>query len=323
MALIFGENLPARMDVKTLSRRSKLMNAEGYHLIYNRPFVGTDVKRETPIPCFAGLCIAFLVYTRAARERFCPAVGNREFSIGYVYNHHTWGLFSTTWNDGRWNGYNEKDHNGFPANTYHYVYYYFKDDQTLHGRIDDIDLADDSQKRNVAKTHQLIYLGYTSEYHDALNLEVHWVLWNGVDNQRGDPSKSLIATLWTKSLSSFNTVKLTNDVFELRTGSVITVFGKYKKSSKGNNRYEIGVMVKNSQSDKQGWAWLSGHNDPNRLYVIIITITELGAYVQTYNGLAHVYSQNVHSNSKSIAQCELYNLQPEKIYVETMGQELP
>ncbi|KAK8775806.1 hypothetical protein V5799_030846 [Amblyomma americanum] len=141
------------------------MNAEGYHLIYNRPFVGTDVKRETPIPCFAGLCIAFLVYTRAARERFCPAVGNREFSIGYVYNHHTWGLFSTTWNDGRWNGYNEKDHNGFPANTYHYVYYYFKDDQTLH-------------------------------------------------------------------------VKLTNDVFELRTGSVITVFGKYKKSSKGNNRYE-------------------------------------------------------------------------------------
>lgn len=127
-------DLKTFMDMKTLDRRAKLMKQDGIHLTYSVPRPETDLQRATYIKPIPGLCIVFLVYQKFPNASFCGTVGGKKYTIGYVHDHPTWGLYSLTYNSAKnnWRGYNKKDYDGFKSGSqYHYVYIYFKDHNTM------------------------------------------------------------------------------------------------------------------------------------------------------------------------------------------------
>ncbi|XP_070395622.1 uncharacterized protein [Dermacentor albipictus] len=192
------------MSTEVLALRRDVWDAEGIHLIFNVPRPATGVVETAPLSPFAGLCVAFLIYLEKDKDQFCPMLGSlpHAYMIGWA-NKENWGLYSVTAvnKDGGhkgWLGHKDANHPGFAAG-YYYVYFYFKNSNTLNGWINNLELnSDDQHPYDVSKVSTNVAYGY-SGWHEALTLEAHWVVWGSAHNRGSSPSKSLKDQLFPKN----------------------------------------------------------------------------------------------------------------------------
>ncbi|XP_075553469.1 uncharacterized protein LOC142586095 [Dermacentor variabilis] len=150
-------------------------------------------------------------------------------------NRDNWGLYSVTAvnKDGGhkgWLGYKDPNHPGFTAG-YYYVYFYFKNSNTLNGWVNNKELnSDDQHPYDVSEVSTSVGYGYSS-WHDALTLETHWVVWGSAHNRGSSPSKSLKDQLFPKNDSGNISYRYAS-ALHVHTGAVITITGKYEKNPK-------------------------------------------------------------------------------------------
>ncbi|XP_072144959.1 uncharacterized protein [Dermacentor andersoni] len=199
------------MTTEVLALRREVWDTEGIHLIFNVPRQGAGVIETGPLRPFAGLCVAFLIYLEKDQDQFSPTLGRQPhaYMIGWG-NRDSWGLYSVTAvnkDSGHkgWLGYKDPQHPGLPAG-YYYVYFYFKNSNTLNGWVNNLNLKSDNQHPyDVSKVSTDVGYGRTG-WHDALTLETHWVVWGSAHNQGSSPSKSLKDQLFPKNDSGNETM---------------------------------------------------------------------------------------------------------------------
>lgn len=249
------EDLPP-MSTEILKLRLALMNAEGIHLTYNVPRSADGADRFGPIAPFAGLCIAVLIYLpkEITGSGFHVLIGSdpKHYVIGWNMDK-DWGLHSVTYAAGIGGGYEGKrikTVKKFPKG-YSYLYFYFKNSNTMH-----VDFKD-------------------------------------------------------------------SDVFEMRTGTMVTVRTKYKKTA-GSKK--IGVII------GVGCATCTNKNftarafpectDAKEVYTFRVTLTEKGALIhKNERGVSY----NIMPSYDALhVKCRQYltfdNVKLVHIHVETMGQ---
>ncbi|XP_054922848.2 uncharacterized protein [Dermacentor andersoni] len=230
------DDLPP-MSTEVLALRKKFWDAEGYHLILNSPKNLADVWKKGPLRPFAGLCVAFLVLIREDHQMFCPQIGTRPkcYQVGYApqKKNHAFGLISIANTGGTsWVGYKDPDHDGFPAG-YYYSCFYFINQNTLHGFINNIHLpSDNANPYEVNKASEDILFGQGG-YHEAENLEIHWVVWSSVDNKSSNPS--LLDKLFAPDDHGEYDYEAAT-LFHGTNGCVITIVTKFQQNTHAGKR---------------------------------------------------------------------------------------
>lgn len=230
------DDLPV-MSTEVLALRKLLWDSEGQHLIFNVPFYGEGVWRTAPVAPFAGLCVAFLLLLREDNQMFAPQIGDRPhaYQVGWGHGSQGYGLFSITNLGGeKWTGYKDPTHPGFSAG-YYYICFYFESYNTLHGFINNMDLESASaHPYDVDYASSNILFGQ-SGWHEVETLEIHWVAWGSPYNRGSLPSQSIQDQLFVQNKYGEYHYELYN-IFEVRTGAVITVTVMYLGSTHPNRR---------------------------------------------------------------------------------------
>ncbi|KAL1416694.1 hypothetical protein MTO96_027591 [Rhipicephalus appendiculatus] len=213
------------MSTEVLALRNELWEADGQHLIFNVPYFGEGQTRTGPVQPFRGLCVAFLLLLRKDNQMFAPQLGCRPH----------WDTNTST----EWAGYKDKDHPGFSAG-YYYVYFYFEKSDTLHGYVNNLDLADDTvhpYNVNMATNEVLFGQQY---WHEVETCEVHWVAWGSPHNRGALPSQSVRDQLFVQNEYGEYHYEYHN-IFNFRSGSVITVSAKYEANTNPIRRVQPDV----------------------------------------------------------------------------------
>lgn len=333
------------MSKEMLKLRSELWEAEGMHLIYNVRRRGRSQERTGPLTPFAGLCVAVLMYLPNDNAKFSMELGkmDKKYVIGWV-NDNIWGIYSLTWAPG-WEGYRDVNVKTFPKG-YVYIYFYFKNSNTLHGWINDnYDLKDDTAKPYaVSDVGNIIKLGYPA-YNDADILEIHWVAWGSSHNRSGGPSRAVVDKLFPRTSSGMINFK-DYDIFEIRTGTVVTARLKYEKNAKSEEDGSSGLGNKDPASmttfpgptdlaltigigcatckdpDFQAIAF-EKCTDPKEVYTFRVTFSEKGALIHKKDGVSYVEMAS-YEHETLFVKCRAYltfnNVKPVHVQVETMGQ---
>lgn len=321
------EDLPP-MSTEILKLRLALMNAEGIHLTYNVPRSADGADRFGPIAPFAGLCIAVLIYLpkEITGSGFHVLIGSdpKHYVIGWNMDK-DWGLHSVTYAAGIGGGYEGKrikTVKKFPKG-YSYLYFYFKNSNTMHGWINDThDLGDDTVHPYLVSEVGKRIRVRQFQPEDIKYLEIHWVAWGSSHNLKGAPSSTMVDHLFPKTNRGMVDFK-DSDVFEMRTGTMVTVRTKYKKTA-GSKK--IGVII------GVGCATCTNKNftarafpectDAKEVYTFRVTLTEKGALIhKNERGVSY----NIMPSYDALhVKCRQYltfdNVKLVHIHVETMGQ---
>lgn len=322
MFQMLGDDLPP-MSAHILKLRSELVHADGIHLFFNVPRTDLGEKRTGPMAPFAGLCIAVLMYLPYDDTRFIFEIGTgaKKYVIGWT-NSPDFGLYSLTLFKNMYVGAKKKTVQKFPKG-YAYIYFYFKDSNTLHGWVNDTyDLEDDTtHPYPVADVGKVLAFADTM-FKNIKFLEIHWVAWGSSHNQSGGPSSKLVDQLFPKSDTGMVDFK-DADIFEMRPGTVVIVRTKHKENaSSKENRVVIGIGCATCTKHDFTSLAFPESGDPNIVYTFQITVSEKGALIHTdQEGVSYI---EMPAHEACNLPCRAYlildNVKPVHIQVETMGQ---
>nr|XP_054922833.1 uncharacterized protein LOC129382723 isoform X1 [Dermacentor andersoni]XP_054922834.1 uncharacterized protein LOC129382723 isoform X1 [Dermacentor andersoni]XP_054922835.1 uncharacterized protein LOC129382723 isoform X1 [Dermacentor andersoni]XP_054922836.1 uncharacterized protein LOC129382723 isoform X1 [Dermacentor andersoni]XP_054922837.1 uncharacterized protein LOC129382723 isoform X1 [Dermacentor andersoni]XP_054922838.1 uncharacterized protein LOC129382723 isoform X1 [Dermacentor ande len=322
------DDLPP-MSTEVLALRKKFWDAEGYHLILNSPKNLADVWKKGPLRPFAGLCVAFLVLIREDHQMFCPQIGTRPkcYQVGYApqKKNHAFGLISIANTGGTsWVGYKDPDHDGFPAG-YYYSCFYFINQNTLHGFINNIHLpSDNANPYEVNKASEDILFGQGG-YHEAENLEIHWVVWSSVDNKSSNPS--LLDKLFAPDDHGEYDYEAAT-LFHGTNGCVITIVTKFQQNTHAGKRASASYKCIHFGLGKPGHQYYKRANfpecnDTSAVYTFRLNIMETNVVIFWKSIMREVETSPF---SKGTSTEGVYfmmnNVKPIRVYVETMGDIL-
>ncbi|XP_077512102.1 uncharacterized protein LOC144123075 [Amblyomma americanum] len=318
MAETYGEDLLRPMSAKNLSLRSELMQLEGVHLIYNIPLSRAGFEHDGPSPPLPGLCIAFLVYMPKAKAMFDIIVAGT-YSIGFNANGLS-GLFGNVKEPGDrdgGSGYNNKKHEGFEANTYHYIYFYFPSKTGFQPCIDDLPLKANYPVQDLPNS-KTIKLGLPG-YHEVQILEVHWVPWNGLHNSDGSPSPSIMDAFWNQTRNSSNKVDFTaSGLLAIRSGSIITVQAKSIRKQAEKHRF-MAMEGYTSEPTKLPYQTKLRSQDENVVMKWTrVNVSDSSVFAQFTPGIEFVRT-GISSHTKSAVAIRFDAIEPVRVFVETMG----
>ncbi|XP_070394425.1 uncharacterized protein [Dermacentor albipictus] len=320
------DDLPP-MSTEVLALRKKFWDAEGYHLILNAPKNLANVEKKGPLAPFAGLCVAFLVLIREDHKMFCPQIGKRPhcYQVGYApqRKNRAFGLISIANTGGyNWVGYKDPDHPGFPAG-YYYSCFYFINHNTLHGFINNLYLkSDNANPYEVNKASADILFG-EGGYHEAENLEIHWVVWSSVENRSSNPNlldKLFVPYMWGEYHYQWM------DIFHGRNGCVITIVTKFQQNTQPDRRISascncvhLGVGLQSESTYKV--LNFPECNDPSAVYTFRLNIMERTA-VAFWKSIVREMSNGPFASgtSKGSVYFVMNNVKPIRVYIETMGE---
>lgn len=244
----------------------------------------------------------------------------KKYVIGWI-NDYIWGIYSLTWAPG-WQGYRDVNVKTFPKG-YVYIYFYFKNSNTLHGWINDnYDLKDDTAKPYpVSDVGNKIKLGYPG-YNDANILEIHWVAWGSSHNRSGGPSREMVDKLFPRTSSGMINFK-EYDIFEIRTGTVVTARVKYEKNANSKDGVTIGIGCATCTDPDFEPIAFEKCTDPKEVYTFRVTFSERGALIHKKDDVSYVEMAS-YEHDTPFVKCRAYltfdNVKPVHIQVETMGQ---
>lgn len=316
------DDLPL-MSTEVLALRRQLWDSEGQHLIFNVPYYGEGVTRAGPVSPYAGLCVAFLLLLRKDKQMFAPQIGDRPhaYQIGWGHASEGYGLFSITNLGGTvWTGYKDTSHPGFSAG-YYYVYFYFEDAKTLHGFINNMDLAYPSAQPYYVDYATSNILFGQSGWHEVETLEVHWVAWGSPFNRGALPSQSIKDKAFQRNRWGEYHYE-PPDIFFLRTGAVITVTVKYEANTYSNRRVEPDVGIHFGVS--QHTALYADANFPEfkdtpNVYTFRINIMHRNAVI-FHEGTTKIMAPGApESSTEAFYYFMMSNVHPVRVFVETMG----
>ncbi|XP_072144966.1 uncharacterized protein [Dermacentor andersoni] len=260
---------------------------------------------------------------------FCPQVGVRPncYQVGYapLTSKDRFGLISIANTGGTtWVGYEEPDHPGFPAG-YYYSLFYFKNHNTLHGFINNLHLASDNANPYDVNTASADILFGQAGFHEAQNLEVHWVVWSSINNRSSNPS--LLDQLFVTDKHGEYTYH-TADILHGRTGSVITIVTRFqpnthpdKRDSASCNCVHFGV----GQSSEQSYSAVNFPecNDTSAVYTFRLNVMENTVVVFWKSTMREMQSAPFRKGTSIEGVYFLMNnVKPLRFYIETMGDIL-
>lgn len=312
------------MSTEVIALRKQLWEAEGIHLIYNAPRFGENITRKGPMRPFSGLCVAFLLLLRKDKQMFAPQLGDRPraYQVGSGWQSEGYGLFSIANIGGTdWVGYKDPAHQGFNAG-YYYVFFYFKNDNTLHGFINNLSLqSDDSHPYDVNEASENVLFGQ-KHWHSVETLEVHWVVWGSPHNKNTPPSRSLKDKLFqvdSTGLVNFQDVT----IFEIFNGTVITVLAKYQKNTNPNKLSTttdwIFFGMEHFGESNVSHVEFSECTDTSAVYTFRLNIRDKVVTFFCGNIVRSFTAQLYHSTITHPLYLYVDNAKPLRLYIETMG----
>ncbi|XP_070395618.1 uncharacterized protein [Dermacentor albipictus] len=281
-----------------------------------------------PMRPFAGLCVAFLLLLREDRQWFAPQLGDkpRAYQVGSGHNNDGYGLFSITSIGGiNWIGYKDVNHRGFNKG-YYYTFFYFKNDNTLHGFINNLDLqSDDAHPHDVSEASEYILFGQKN-WHYVETLEVHWVVWGSPHNKGAAPSRSLKDKLFQADYYGQRNFGDAT-IFEIYSGTVITIEMKYQKNTNPKKSAYTGewicFSIERFGVTKYSCVRFPECKDVSAVYTFRLNIMDMDVAFFCGNMVKYLDYKLDYSSITHGLHLIVDNAKPLRFYIETMGHIFP